>query len=130
MVRRVIPRCPVFLLASLTGCYRALAVHHYGYTMETAAILPQVHFGHQVAMLCHHMQTLVSDISHYLLIRQCCSLFSLSLGVFSIPLFLHRFSPPHVKRKRKLEEMAKAFKLPLSVAEFYSRLFTDQSETG
>ena len=41
----------------------------------------------------------------------------------------HRFSPPHVKRKRKLEEMAKAYKLPLSVAEFYTRLFTGQSES-
>lgn len=35
------------------------------------------------------------------------------------------FSPPHVKRKRQLEEMANRYKLPLTVAEFYTRLFTE-----
>ena len=43
--------------------------------------------------------------------------------------FQPRFSPPHVKRKRKLEEMAKAYGLSFTVAEFYTKLLTAQSET-
>ena len=44
------------------------------------------------------------------------------------PYVMYRFSPPHVKRKRKLEEMAKTYALPYTVAEFYTQLLIAQSE--
>ena len=37
------------------------------------------------------------------------------------------FFPPHVKRKRKLEEMGHSYKQSLSVADFYMKLFTGKS---
>ena len=33
-----------------------------------------------------------------------------------------RYCPPHIKRKRKMEEMAAIFSQPTQVPEFYSRL--------
>ena len=41
----------------------------------------------------------------------------------------HRYFPPHVMRKRKIEELETtcAFKERISVADFYTRLFTGHS---
>ena len=49
-----------------------------------------------------------------------CSMLYESFALLS----LDRYSPPHVKRKRKIEECASAFTVHVPVAEFYTKLFT------